>query len=41
MAAPKYEIIQTEYQNPHATDKLKLNMVVVSNTPEEKLIEKV
>ena len=41
MAAPKYEIIQTEYQNPHATDKLKLNMVVVSNTPEEKLIENI
>ena len=37
MAAPKYDIIQTEYQNPHATDKLKLNMVVVSNTPEDEL----
>lgn len=37
MAAPKYDIIQTNYHNPHASSDLKLNMVVVSNTPETKL----
>jgi len=41
MAAPKYEIIQTDYHNPHATDDLKLNIVVVSNTPEEKLTDNI
>lgn len=37
MAAPKFEIIQTEYENPDATDNLKLSMAVVSNTPEKEL----
>lgn len=37
MASPKYEIIQTTYQNPHATQGLKLNVMVVSNTPEEEI----
>lgn len=41
MAAPKYDIIQTDYQNPDATDSLKLNMVVVSNTPEGKIKENI
>jgi len=35
MAAPIHEIIQTTYQNPHATAGLKLNVMVVSNTSEE------
>ena len=39
MAAPKYEIIQTDYKNPDASDDLKLSVMVISNTPEEKLIE--
>ena len=37
MAAPKYDIIQTDYQNPDASSGLRLNMMVVSNTPEEKI----
>lgn len=37
MAAPKHEIIQTTYQNPHATKGLRLNMLVVSNTSDEDL----
>lgn len=41
MAAPKYDIIQTEYQNPHATKGLKLNIMVVSNTPDEELISNI
>jgi hypothetical protein len=38
MASPKHEIIQTTYQNPHATSGLKLNVMVVSNTS-DKVIE--
>ena len=41
MAAPKYDIIQTEYQNPDATTGLKLNVMVVGNTPEEEIISNV
>lgn len=41
MAAPKYDIIQTDYQNPHASGSLKLNMVVVSNTPEDKIVKNI
>lgn len=41
MGAPRYEIIQTGYQNPHATDELKLNILVVSNTPEKQIIENI
>jgi len=41
MAAPKFDIIQTDYQNPHATESLKLNMVVVSNTPEDKIADNI
>lgn len=37
MAAPKYEVIQKTYQNPHATKGLKLNVMVVSNTADEEL----
>lgn len=37
MAAPKHEIIQTTYQNPHATKGLTLSMLIVSNTSDEDL----
>lgn len=37
MASPKHEIIQTTYQNPHASIGLKLNVMVVSNTSEEEI----
>lgn len=41
MGAPRYEMIQTGYQNPHATEKLKLNLLVVSNTPEKEIEENI
>ena len=37
MAAPKHEIIQAKYQNPHASAGLMLTMVVVSNTSDKDL----
>lgn len=37
MGAPKHEIIQVDYQNPDATKGLKLNVLVISNTPDEKI----
>lgn len=39
MAAPKNEVIQTTYQNPHASEGLKLSVLVVPNTSDE-VIEK-
>jgi len=35
MAAPKHEIIQAEYKNPHAKEGLMLTMVIVGNTPDK------
>lgn len=37
MTAPKNEIVQTMYQNPHATKGLMLSMLIVSNTSDEDL----
>lgn len=37
MSAPKHEIIQATYQNPHAKSGLKLNVMVVSNTSDEEI----
>ena len=35
MAAPRNEVVQINYQNPHATEGLKLTMLVVPNTSKE------
>lgn len=41
MAAPKYEVVQIEKQNPHATMGLKLTVLVVSNTADEIIQENI
>lgn len=37
MAAPRHEITQMDYQNPHATAPLRVPVMVVCNTPDEEL----
>ncbi len=37
MAAPKHEIVQMDYQNPHASMPLRLPVMVVCNTSDEDL----
>ena len=41
MAKPSFEVIQTDYKNPDASSDLKLSVIVISNTPEEQLIQNV
>ena len=41
MAKPNFEVIQTNYRNPDASSDLKLSVIVISNTPEERLIENI
>lgn len=41
MAAPTIEVYQKRYQNPHAKEPLFIPYLVLSNTPEEVLIENI
>lgn len=41
MAAPKYDLCQWNYQSPHSENPLHIPVVVLCNTPEEKIEENI